>query len=129
MFHCYLPLKMLLLNILFTTLKIAFSSSIFSLRTYDTIKACRWNFFKFSWVVHYRKYVNSGLKIGGHHALFWVLEVKRYYKNITKIKHKGLFLFTFLVSFFMTFLAQQLIYTINIWLTLCLAHFLSKIIH
>ena len=33
------------------------------LRRYDTIKTCRWNFFKFSWVVH--------------HAIFWVLEVKR----------------------------------------------------
>ena len=35
-------------------------------------------------------------------------------KNIIKIKHKRLFLFTFLVSFFMAFLAQKLIYTINI---------------
>ena len=35
-------------------------------------------------------------------------------KNITKIEQKRLFLFTFLVSFFMAFLAQKLIYTINI---------------
>ena len=32
-------------------------------------------------------------------------------KNITKIEQKRLFLFTFLVSFFMAFLAQKLIYT------------------
>ena len=35
-------------------------------------------------------------------------------KNITKIEQKRLFLFTFLVSLFMAFLAQKLIYTINI---------------
>ena len=35
-------------------------------------------------------------------------------KNITKIEQKMLFLFIFLVSFFMAFLAQKLIYTINI---------------
>ena len=37
-------------------------------------------------------------------------------KNITKIEQKRRFLFTFLVSFFMAFLVQKLIYTINIWL-------------
>ena len=36
-------------------------------------------------------------------------------KNITKIEQKRLFLFKFLVSFFMAFLAQKLIYIINIW--------------
>ena len=36
-------------------------------------------------------------------------------KNITKIEQKRLLLFTFLVSFFMAFLAQKLINTINIW--------------
>ena len=35
-------------------------------------------------------------------------------KNVTKIKRKRLFLFIFLVSFFMAFLAQKLIYAINI---------------
>ena len=49
-------------------------------------------------------------------------------KNITKIEQKRLFLFTFLVSFFMAFLAQKLIYTTNIKLTLSLADFLNKII-
>ena len=50
-------------------------------------------------------------------------------KNITKIEQKRLFLFTFLASFFMAFLAQKLIYTTNLYLTLCLADFLNKIIY
>ena len=36
-------------------------------------------------------------------------------KNSAKIEHTRLFLFTLLVSFFMAFLAQKLIYTTNIW--------------
>ena len=35
-------------------------------------------------------------------------------KNITKIEQKKLFLFKLLVSFFMGFLMQRLIYTINV---------------
>ena len=35
-------------------------------------------------------------------------------KNITNIEYTRLFLFTLLVLFFMAFLAQELIYTINI---------------
>ena len=35
-------------------------------------------------------------------------------KNIKNIEQKRLFLFVFLISFFMAFLAQKLIYTINI---------------
>ena len=50
-------------------------------------------------------------------------------KNIAKVEQKRLFLFTFLVSFFMAFFAQKLTYTINIYLTLSLAHFLNKIIY
>ena len=50
-------------------------------------------------------------------------------KNITKVEQKRLFLFTFLISFFMAFLAQELNCTINIYLTLCLAHFLNKIVY
>ena len=56
----------------------------------------------------------SGLKTEGHHAIFWVLEVKKM-KNITKIEHMSMFLFTLLVSFFIAFLAQKLIYAINKW--------------
>ena len=47
-------------------------------------------------------------------------------KNITKIEWRWLFLFTFLVLFCMAFLVQNLICTINIWLTLCLAHFFEQ---
>ena len=36
-------------------------------------------------------------------------------KNITKTEHTRLFLFTFMVSFLMAFLAQKLIYTVNMW--------------
>ena len=36
-------------------------------------------------------------------------------KNITKIEHTRLFLFTFWGFIFMAFLSQKLIYTINIW--------------
>ena len=36
-------------------------------------------------------------------------------KNITKIEKKTLFLFTFLVLFFVAFLIQRLIHTINMW--------------
>ena len=36
------------------------------------------NFFKFSWVVHYRKTCkNHVYKQGGHHAIFAVLEINR----------------------------------------------------
>ena len=51
------------------------------------------------------------------------------FKNITDVIPKILFLFTFLISFFMGLLTQRLIYTMNMWLTLCLAHFLNKVIH
>ena len=47
-------------------------------------------------------------------------------KNITKIEQKRLFLFTFLVSFFMAFLAQKLIYIINIWFKFVFEPFLKQ---
>ena len=47
-------------------------------------------------------------------------------KNITKIEQKRLFLFTFLVSFFMAFLAQKLIYTINIWFNFVFGSFFQQ---
>ena len=51
-------------------------------------------------------------------------------KNITKTEQRWLFLFTFLVSFFIAFLVQKLIYTINIYdLILRLTHVLNKIIY
>ena len=47
-------------------------------------------------------------------------------KNITKIEQKRLLLFTFLVSFFMAFLAQKLIYTINIWFNFVFGSFFEQ---
>ena len=44
-----------------------FKKALCELRRYDTIKTCPWNFFKYSWVVHYRKiyrYRYPGLKTG-----------------------------------------------------------------
>ena len=69
------------------------------------------------------KYVKIRFKIGDHPT--------RKIKNMTKIEQKRLclLLFTFLVSFPMAFLAQKLIYTTNIYLTLSLADFLNKIIY
>ena len=80
-----------------------------NLRRYDTIKIS----LKFPEFFIIGNYVKTGLKTGGHHAIFRVLEVKRS-KNITKIEQKILFLFTLLISFFMSFLVQKLIYKINI---------------
>ena len=71
------------------------------LRRYDTIKTCRWNFFKFSWVVHYRKIWGS--------PCYFLSSRGQKIKNITKIEQMRLFLFTFLVSFFMAFPVQNLI--------------------
>ena len=50
-------------------------------------------------------------------------------KKITKIEQKRLLLFTFLVSFFMAFLAKKLIYTTNIKLTLSLADFQDDLLN
>ena len=47
-------------------------------------------------------------------------------KNITKIKQKRLFLFTFLVSYFTAFLVQKLIYTINIWFNFVFGSFFEQ---
>ena len=47
-------------------------------------------------------------------------------KNITKIEQKRLLLFTFMVSFFMTFLAQKLIYTVNMWFNFVFGSFFQQ---
>ena len=39
----------------FSTSKLIFNCLFSALKKYDTTKTCRWNFFKDSWVVHYRK--------------------------------------------------------------------------
>ena len=69
-----------------------------TLRRYDAIKTCPWNFFKFFWVVHYRKICkNQILK----HGTTMVFSGSQKTKNITKVEQKRLFLFTFLIWFFM----------------------------
>ena len=58
----------------------------------------RWNFLLFTLVFHYRKICKSGLK-----PCYLLNSRGQNMKNITKIEQKGLFLFTFLVSFFHVF--------------------------
>ena len=58
-------------------------------------------------------YVKIRFKKRSHHAIFFSPRGQKM-KNITKIEQTRLFLFTFLFSFFMAFLAQKLINTINI---------------
>ena len=87
---------------------------LLGLRRYDTIKTCRWNFFKFFWIVHYRKIVKIRFK-NRESPCYFLSSRGQKIKNITKMEYKRLSLFTFLVSFFMAFLVQKLIYTINIW--------------
>ena len=73
---------------------------------------------KFLWIFlscsFIRKYVKIRFKNRGSPCYFLSSKGQKI-KDITKIGQKRLFLFTFLVSFFMAFLAQKLIYTINIW--------------
>ena len=87
---------------------------LLGLRRCDTIKTCRWNFFKFSWIVHYRKIVKIRFK-NRDSTCYFLSSRGQKIKYITKMEYKRLSLFTFLVSFFMAFLVQKLIYTINIW--------------
>ena len=61
----------------------------------DKIKACRWYFFEFLWVVHYREIYKINVKNKGTS-----FSRGQKIKNITKIEQKRAFLFTFLVSFF-----------------------------
>ena len=49
-------------------------------------------------------------------------------KSITKFEQKRLFFFIFLVSFFMVFLLQIQVYTINIWFNFVFGSFLNKIV-
>ena len=85
-------------------------------KKYGTIKTCWWNVFKFSWAELFviRKYLKIRSK--NRESQCYILNSRgQKIKNITNIEQTRLFLFTFLVSFFMVFLAQKLIYTINIW--------------
>ena len=84
------------------------------LRRYDTIKT-RWNFFNFPELFIIWKYVKIRFKNWGSPCYFLSSRGQKI-KNITKMEHTKLFLFTFVVSFFILFLAQKLIYAINKWL-------------
>ena len=99
--------------------------SISFLRRYDAIKNCWRNFFKFSWDAHYRKiqkikFENRGL------PCYFVRPRSQKIKNIIKIERKRLLLFTFLVSFFKSLLAQKFIYTINIWFNFVFGSFFEQ---
>ena len=94
------------------------------LRRYDKRTNCRWNFFTFSWVAHYKN-ISKNLvkKTGVHSIVFSVIEIKKI-KNITKFEQK--FLFTFLLSFCMAFLTQRLINTINVWFNFVFGSFFEQ---
>ena len=72
-----------------------------------------------------RKFLKIRIKNRGS-SYYFLSSGSKKIKNFTKIEQERLFLFTFLVSFSMVFLARKLIYTIND-LILCLAHCLNKI--
>ena len=71
------------------------------------------------------KYVKTRFKSRGSSCYFLSSRGQKI-KNITKIEQKRLLLFTFLVSFFMAFLAQKLIYTINIWFNFVFGSFFEQ---
>ena len=71
------------------------------------------------------KYVKIGFKNRGPSCYFLSCRGQKS-KNITKIKQKRLFLFTFLVSYFTAFLVQKLIYTINIWFNFVFGSFFEQ---
>ena len=96
-----------------------------TLRRCDTLKSCRWNIFKFSWVAHYRKICKIRFKNRGSPCYFLSSRGQKF-KNITKIEQKWLFLFTFLFLFFMVFLALKLICTTNTWFNFVFGSFLEQ---
>ena len=93
-----------------------------SLRRYDTIKTSRWNFPELFII---GKYVKIEFKNKGSSCYFLSSRGQKI-KNITKIEQKRLFLFIFLFPFFMAFLAQKLIYTINIWFNFVFSSFFEQ---
>ena len=84
-----------------------------SLRRYDTIKTVSEISLNFPELFIKEKYVKIRFENWKSPCYFLSFRGQEI-KNITKIEHTRLFLFTFLVSFFKAFLAQKLIYTINI---------------
>ena len=72
------------------------------------------NLFKFFWVFHYREIWKIRFQ-NWRRPCYFPSSRSQKIKNISKTEHTRPFLFTFLVSFFMAFLSQKLICTINIW--------------
>ena len=100
-------------------------SWLFNLRWYDTIKSCRRNFVKFPKLFIIEKYVKIMFKNRGSPCYFLISRGQTI-KNITKIEKKRLFLFPLLVSLFMEFLMQKLVYTINIWFNFVFGSFFEQ---
>ena len=87
--------------------------NIHVLRRYDTIKLVDENSLNFPQLFNYREILwKSVLKTVGRHSIFWVLEVKRS-KTLQKLNIRDYFCLHSWFHFFMTFLAQKLIYAIN----------------
>ena len=72
-----------------------------------------------------RKYVKIRFKNRGS-PWYFLSSRDQQIKKITKNKQKWLFLYTFLASFFMAFLSQKLIYTINTWFNFVLGSFFKQ---
>ena len=85
----------------------------FYLRRYDTIKIFDEIPLNFPEFFIIGKYVKTRFK-NRESPCYFLSSSGLKIKNITKIEQMRLFLFTFLVSFFIGFLIQKLIYTINI---------------
>ena len=96
-----------------------------TLRRYDTIKVVDEISLTFPELFIIKKYVIIRFNTGDQPCNF--LEVKRS-TILQKLNKRDCFC-NILGLIFMALLAQKLIYTVNIYLTLCLAHFLNKIIY
>ena len=87
-----------------------------TLRRCDTLKSCPWNLFKFPWVVHWRKICKNHDK--KHEAII----LKSWTKETALV-----YIFCFL--FYGVSCAKTNLHNKYIYLTLCLADFLNKIIY
>ena len=92
---------------------------------YGIIKTCRWDFFNFSIVIFIGKYLKIRFKNSVSPRYFFSSAGLKI-KNITKIEQKAQFLFIFLVSIFMTFLAHKLTYTIIRWFSFVFGLFFKQ---
>ena len=71
------------------------------------------------------KYVKIRFKSTGHVAIFWVLEIKTS-KIVQKLNNRDCFIDILGFIFFMAFLAQKLIYTINVWFNFVFGSFFEQ---